>query len=115
MDLMEKRNFEKPVIVEIGAGWVIKELCKVFQESLYYCTDISMSALKQIKDLNLQNVKTIHIKELVKMGRIAGIIICGDVIGHAEERQHFFEMLTDIIKLGKYLLLTTPNRYSPNS
>ena len=113
---LKKRGLEKPVIVEIGAGvgWVTKELCNFFPESPYYCTDISMFALKQIEDLNLANVKTCPISELVKMGHVADIIICGDVIEHVEDRMTFFETITDIIKPDGYLLLTTPNRYLPN-
>ena len=115
---VEIRNIEnvlKPTVVEIGAGsgWVTRDLCGIFKECVYVCADISPYALQQIEELNLPNVKTTPMSKLLETGRIADIVICGDVLEHVEDRQSFFETITATVKQGGHFFLSTPNRFMP--
>jgi SAM-dependent methyltransferase len=92
----------EPVIVEVGtgSGWVARESYHVFEGRPYICADISSLALERIRNMELPAVTTCLMDELEALGKVADLLVCGDVLEHVEDRPKFFAQIRSVMKEG---------------
>lgn len=110
-------NDESELAIEVGpgSGVYLPMLCQKFKEVT--ALDIEISHLKNIAHLqdSYANLSLVH-GDITDHKNICepkyDLVLCSEVIEHINQPEEFVASLSDNVKLGGYLILTTPQPYS---